>query len=360
MKVVFSGVNIFSGGTLNVYRETLKDVVDQHLDENNTVIAFVFKKELFSDIQGKIEFIEVPFARKSYFHRICFEFVYLKKWSKDKNVDLWIAMHDLSPNVIAKKKYTYFHSAQIFYRMPKNKIKYDLRTFAFSKLYKYFISINSKKIDGYIVQADWIQYNMEKMFSPKSVVVIPPNTPMVESMDINKGFCKDDIIRFIYPAYPRVFKNFEVIGEASRVLNQYDLKYEILFTIDGTENAYSRMLYKHFSNDRHIIWLGIQDYKELQMKYMNSDVLIFPSELETWGLPITEMIHYRKRIIAIDLPYAHETASDYDDIVYFDSTQALADEMRRIIEKGKKQCSSGLKKYFERERVCLLKELIDK
>jgi glycosyltransferase involved in cell wall biosynthesis len=46
--------------------------------------------------------------------------------------------------------------------------------------------------------------------------------------------------------------------------------------------------------------------------YADADCLVFPSKLETWGMPITEFKATGKPILAVDLPYAHETVGDYD------------------------------------------------
>ena len=48
------------------------------------------------------------------------------------------------------------------------------------------------------------------------------------------------------------------------------------------------------------------------------DCLIFPSKLETWGLPITEAKGYEKRMFLPNLPYAKETIGNYDLVRFFD------------------------------------------
>jgi len=44
---------------------------------------------------------------------------------------------------------------------------------------------------------------------------------------------------------------------------------------------------------------------------------VFPSLLETWGLPISEAKEYAKPIILADLPYAHETLGSYNCARFF-------------------------------------------
>ncbi len=61
--------------------------------------------------------------------------------------------------------------------------------------------------------------------------------------------------------------------------------------------------------------------------------MLFPSRLETWGLPITEAKVHQLPILVADLPYAHETVGEYDLVSFFDpqSPELLADLMASII-----------------------------
>ena len=114
--IVFSGINLFSGGTLRIYQEILRTIVECHYDRKYRIIAFVFNKEDFREITGNIIFIEMPHARDNYLVRLFYEYIYFYFWSKKKRVYTWVAMHDISPNVKAERRFTYCHSLQAFYK----------------------------------------------------------------------------------------------------------------------------------------------------------------------------------------------------------------------------------------------------
>ena len=61
--------------------------------------------------------------------------------------------------------------------------------------------------------------------------------------------------------------------------------------------------------------------------------MIFPSKLETWGLPITEFKETGRPILLADMPYAHETIGTYDRVAWFpaDDANSLAKLMVGII-----------------------------
>jgi glycosyltransferase involved in cell wall biosynthesis len=64
-----------------------------------------------------------------------------------------------------------------------------------------------------------------------------------------------------------------------------------------------------------------------------ADCLVFPSKVETWGLPISEYMETGKPMLLADLPYAHETAAGSELTVFFPATDAnaLKDEMKKIL-----------------------------
>jgi glycosyltransferase involved in cell wall biosynthesis len=67
--------------------------------------------------------------------------------------------------------------------------------------------------------------------------------------------------------------------------------------------------------------------------YKKVDCLIFPSKLETWGLPITEAISHNLYILASDLDYAKESINDYKRTTFFNpnSPSELAIQMKHFI-----------------------------
>ena len=142
-------------------------------------------------------------------------------------------------------------------------------------------------------------------------------------------------ISFVYPAFPRFFKNFEVICEAVKTLEEKGISnFKVYLTIDGSENNYSRKIVDKYSYLKAIFFLGIQKKSDIITLYEKSTCMIFPSKLETWGLPISEFKDYNKPMLVSDLEYAHETVGDYEKVSFFDpdSSIKLASLMKKIIE----------------------------
>ena len=64
--------------------------------------------------------------------------------------------------------------------------------------------------------------------------------------------------------------------------------------------------------------------KQLLSMYNGMDCLIFPSKIETWGLPISEAKIYKKPLFLANLPYAKETCGEYEMVSFFNENSATA------------------------------------
>ena len=322
-KIIISGINMTEGGILSIYKDCLK-YVEENLTSKYKIIALVHTKGLFKklDSENKIEFIEFEDSKKSWIKRCYYEYFYFKKLSKELKPYLWLSLHDITPNVETKRLAVYCHNSTPFYKMKFKDIKYDKKVFLFSKLYKYLYKINIKRNDYVIVQQDWIRKKFEKMYKIKN-----DNKNKIEKKT------------FFYPSFPRIFKNFEIICKAVELLEKKGKKnFKVYLTIDGTENLYSKEIVEKYKNLKCIEFLGLLTREEVFEYYSKVECLIFPSKLETWGLPISEFKIYNKPIILSELEYAHETVGEYEKCLFFNpnSEDELEKQMLKIINKEDK------------------------
>lgn len=343
-RLVISGISLFEGGPLSIYYDCIDEILRLGLYKTYQVVAFVHKKELFIKYENKIEIVELPKARENYINRLYYEYVYFKLYSLNQDIDVWLSLHDITPNVKAKKIYTYCHNPMPFIKPDIRKLRYGWRNVAFPYFYKYLYGINIKKATGIIVQQDWIRQEFKRRYFVRNVMVARPH---IDTMNTNQNPIKEkqDKKIFIYAAFPRSFKNYEIICKACELYPVDD--YEVWFTIDGSENKYAQDLHKKYGNIVNIKWLGLQAREKIFEMYKRADCLIFPSKLETWGLPISEFKLTGKDILLVDLPYAYETLGTYEKVMFFDKDDAnrLAGCMKMVVEKTQEY-------QPQREKVC--------
>lgn len=330
--IVVSAINLRSGGTLSILNDCL-EYLDCFLANEYRIIAFVHDKTIVQKTKN-IEYVEIPKSINSYLYRMYYEYVYFKNFSKQLKPYLWLSLHDISPNIEAEIKAVYCHNPSPFYRINLKEFIFDPKFALFSWFYKYLYKINISKNDYVVVQQGWLRDEFKKMYNIKECIVSYP----IIKIDIDKytkKIIKNDVITFFYPSFPRVFKNFEVICRATQELTRLDVdNFEVLITIDGTENKYSKALYEKYKDNKNIKFIGLQTREKVFELYAESNCLIFPSKLETWGLPISEYKEFDKPMLLADLKYSHETVGDYDKVAFFNSNdyRDLAQKMNKFIE----------------------------
>ncbi|WP_196886895.1 glycosyltransferase [Aureivirga sp. CE67] len=328
-KIVVSGINFTEGGPLSVMQDFLDRISHIYADKYE-IIALVHKKTLYST--PNVTYIEFEDSKSSWLKRMKYEYSYFKKLSKELKPKYWFSMHDMTPNVFCEKQFVYCHNSAPFFKPTKNDWKYGKTTAIFSLFYIYLYGINIKKNTNVIVQQDWLRKEFHKKWGLENVVVAYPSIEFKKkeiSEEVKKQ--KNDKVQLFYPSFPRSFKNFEIICEAFEKLDkEFQDKIEIKLTIDASLNSYASFVVEKYKHLKGLQFIGLQPRERVFELYEESDALIFPSRLESWGLPITEFKEYDKPIFLADLPYAHETLGDYDKVVFFDPYKA--EELKNHLE----------------------------
>lgn len=336
MMVVVSAINLFQGGTLTIARDFLKELcaARPRSAEPLQIVVFCHAKELYAGMGlNGVEFCEKPLSRKSYLIRLFYEYVWFWFWSRNKDVDYWISLHDITPNVKAKHRYVYCHNPALFYS-GKPLWKYEPSFELFRLFYKYLYRCNIHKNDGVIVQQEWLRKAFCIKFGlnrSKVIVALPETKPDMVGTELGCQSGSEPKI-IIYPAIPRPFKNFEVLIEAMALMEPQTIK--LVLTINGNENRYAREMRARCQHLQNIELAGYLNQAEILRLYQRADGMVFPSKLETWGLPLSEFKQFQKPIFAADLPYARETVGSYSKAVFFDPDNPveLAQQLRKFAE----------------------------
>jgi glycosyltransferase involved in cell wall biosynthesis len=336
-RLVISAVNFTEGGPMTVLRHCLESA-SRTLSDNWEIIALVHNAELVG-IDG-IQYIEFPKAKKSWIQRLYFEFWKFNELSQQLNADYWLSLHDISPRVSTPRQSVYCHNPSPFYKPRLREVLWEPSFYLFCLFYRYLYRINIHANEYIIVQQDWIRQSFKSMYKLTDVVVAHPieNEPDFnkESTDIHQPKEKkpSDCKIFLYPALPRVFKNFEIACEAAaNIYSNGHQNFELRLTISGHESRYARYIHQRFKHIPAIRFIGRQKSNEMIQQYQQATAVIFPSKLETWGLPISEAKIHGKPILLANLPYAHEALGGYDKVRFFDpdDQETLALLMRQHI-----------------------------
>lgn len=308
--IVISGVNIVAGGMLSVFKDCLLEAT-KYLDLYK-ITVFVHRKELFAEFDQRFEFIECPKAKTSWFWRCYYEYRWFKKYSQDKDIYFWLSLHDMSPLVKADFQAVYCHNSAPFYKMPYKDYFIDFKVTLFTLFYKFLYRINIYSNRYIIVQQEWMRHKFQELFKLDNIIVAHPCRELILVEQVDSELANNT---FIYPTLPSVYKNIEVICEAIQCLKDIDIK--VLITIDGTENAYAKKIVAKYGHNPNLRFIGLQPRSKIFEYYSQVTGMIFPSKLETWGMPLSEFASTKKPIIAVDKEYARETLSGYERVQFF-------------------------------------------
>jgi len=330
--IVISAINFSSGGPLSILKDSLSELSKSYASEYR-IIALVHNKKEF--LIENIEFRAYPLSKKSWLIRMFYEYIYFYFLSIKVKPSVWLSLHDITPNVRCPNRIVYCHNPSPFYNPKKNDWYKSTKVFLFSKFYRYLYRINIKKNKYVIVQQNWLRDYFRQIWNLKNVIVAYPEVEK-NFLDIGRNneiikHDNDGVKFFFYPSFPRPFKNFELICEAYSLLSErYRQKSKFFLTLDGNLNSYAYEIVKKYQEYKGLIFLGLLSRDEVYSYYQSVDCLIFPSKLETWGLPITEFKTTGKPILLSNKPYAKETLGDYDKVSFFDVDSAV--ELQQKIE----------------------------
>lgn len=361
--IVVSAVNLRKGGTLTILRDCLQYLSQLIKGGDYRVVALVHKREL-CDYEG-VEYVEMPDVISGWGKRLWCEYVTMKKLSKElAPVYLWLSLHDTSPRVVAERQAVYCQTSFPFYRWNIRDFKMDYKIPLFAMFTKYAYRINIRSNRYLIVQQDWLREGFSKMFKMdrSKFVVAPPQRKVAE---VKPELISGDKYTFFYASTPDCHKNFETLCEAAKLLEAEigQDKFKVVLTVKGDENKYSRWLYGKWGDVKSIDFAGFMTKEELFGYYKASDCLVFPSKVETWGLPITEYMEASedKPMLLSDLPYAHETASSASRVCFFNPTnpKELKTRMREMIEGNHTSLAPVPKLNIEEPKADSWKELFE-
>lgn len=172
-------------------------------------------------------------------------------------------------------------------------------------------------------------------FLKEKISVIRPDTDTIDYKEIKDYLFNDRFLHFIYPATPFIYKNHIDIIKAMGILKDRgkvsNIKIHFTFNKNEAPNLLNAILKLNMEDN--FIFEGSLPYKQLLSLYKSATALLFPSYIETFGLPLVEAANAGLPIIAMDLPYARDVIGKYEGAKFIPlhDTEALADAISDII-----------------------------
>lgn len=315
MNIMVFDVPAESGGALSV----LNDFYYEVLKNNNKNITWIFVLSTSSlEETENIKVLRFPWIKKSWGHRYFFDQIIAPKLVKQHKVDKIVSLQNVTVPKTNCDQTLYIHQP-----LPFVDYKFSFKENKLFWVYQNMIGRNIissiKKAQHVIVQTEWMKKACvaKAQINSNKVEVIPP----VVHFEIKKYFEPKgkSFSTFFYPASGIQYKNHQIIIDACKLLKSSMIDYEVIFTLNGNENEYVENLFRQVQKEMlPIKFEGMKTRKEVFDLYTKS-VLLFPSYIETYGMPLLEAKLHKSIIFASNTVFSREILEGYENAYYFET-----------------------------------------
>ena len=332
-----------SSGALSILNQFVSHISSN--DENHYIL-FVDPdhKEI---VQGEnIKYIRMD--TKSWKRRICWDeygfqqYVHKNGWQPS----LIISFQNTGVRFDGKiPQLIYYH--QPFPVFPKQWSffnKQERLFFLYKHIYSWFVTRSIHTNVSFVVQIPSIKDAFLKRFSitEDKVYVIPPEVQAIDYAEVSLMQFADGKRHFIYPATPLLYKNHQLLLQALQLIKSRDVslfkRIRLHLTFHENNALGLKELACNLGVDEAIVFEGVLPFQQLLSYYKSMDALLFPSYIETFGLPLLEAAGAGIPIVASDLPYAHDVIGGYEGVSFlnYEDADAWASAIEALCRQEKK------------------------
>lgn len=308
MRIIVNDIAASKGGAITILKQ-FYDFIKENEDRNEWIFLL---GENYLEETEKIKVKSFPQIKKSRTKRILFDCFTGKKVIESYNPDVVVSLQNIITFGVKAPQIVYIHQSIPFQKVKNfSFLKKNERSIAFVQhIIGKFIKASAKRADKVFVQTEWMRRAVAQKTKIREDKIFTA-FPNVELFDKDNTLEKNN--RFFYPTGSAIYKNTGLIVEACNLLNQEGIDdFEVRLTLsEGTV--------KH----KNIKCIGYVDRNQLKKEYQSA-TLIFPSYIETVGLPLLEARSCSTRILASDMPFSHECLEGYEKVGYFKPFDSIA------------------------------------
>ncbi len=323
--IIVNDVAASSGGALSILRQFLAELKNNEVAKSYRWIVFVSNDLVneYNDVHIEIVRVDAKKWRK----RIWWDTYGICKWLQDRHIKPLLAVSLMSVG------FRYLKICQIIYihqSLPYGDFN-DFKWFEWkTRLYTWGIEKwmmwSIKRDSTIVVQSNWMKEAVSKKLriSKNQIHVIRPNIEPLAGEELR---CVNNKSYYLF--YPAVasasYKNHEllikVLSTIKKKKPELYPRITLAFTCNPDDNRITKYYYrlsKKLSVDERIEWKGYLSKDEMLREYIQSDIVLFPSKLETFGLPLIEAASLGKQVLVLDKVYSHDVLKSYSGATFLE------------------------------------------
>ena len=318
-KLIIYAPNVHTGGGKTLLIDLLKAV------DNDTILILDYRLDYSNSERKNI----IARVKPSFQSRLKAEFILKKFSTKDYRV---LCFHSLPPIFKSQSKvYVYFHNRHLLNNHAIDLPRENKRAIVRIWIEKILAKVFYKNVDEYFVQSQIMKINLDFYYSKKmSKVTIFPFTDLSlftqqSNFRTNLNFTNNNNfgeLDFVYISEGPKHKNHKILLDAWVILANQKIFPKLTLTlstdnIDEIDNINYLIQTYHIRVEN----LGYIDITEVLNLYLGAKALIFPSLMESYGLPLVEARLVGLPILAPELDYVREVCNPVET---FDASSEIS------------------------------------
>lgn len=310
------------GGALSIVRHFLYYL--ENNDSNN--LYYIHCPALKEQkLPSNVFLVDAPFFRKSWIYRIYWDVVGYRRWIKKNKlkVDLYISFQN-SGFWNSQPTLIYYHQPIPLSPYKWSFLKPEERVLWFYKnIYLILVRWSFNNNTEFVVQSQWIKEKLSSTLriEANNIHVIRPSLPLIHTEIVDNFPFDNSKINLFFPAALLVYKNHLVLVKAlehiRKIGGDYQ-KYLMHFTIQCSDSSNIVKLINKLELKESFVFHGNISFEQVCTMYKSCDVVVFPSYMETFGLPLIESAQFGKQMIVADCDYSRENLKGYPSVDYID------------------------------------------
>ena len=304
-----------SGGANTIINQFINNIP---LDGN---VYYIFTKTELKNTANK-RFININTQGK-YIKRLIWELFGIRNWLRKNKVipDLFISFQNTGIFFNDKiSQIVYYHQpVSLFNYNWKFYKRIELSLFFYKNIYPFIIKLSFNKNTSFVVQLNCIKDSFSNVYNinPDRIHVIRPNFKSITQTHHFKFNINKKKQHFFYPCITiSPYKNFKTIFDAIKVI-PINFMENAIFHFSCTKKEINSIYdLSSFPDSFFVFHDNKLSYEDVMSLYISVDVILFPSFIETFGLPLLEASFFNKPIIVSDLPYSREVLKNYNNVKF--------------------------------------------
>ncbi|MFY4760053.1 glycosyltransferase [Aliarcobacter butzleri] len=369
MSILINFYNQMGAGPKNIslnFINTLKE--RESLEETFIIIPNV---EEYANLESKDNVKLIKFKRytnifSKILFRIYLDIFFIPYFISKNKISKLLAFGNFLISPVKVKKVVLLHHPYIVDNILLNKLSFLPKIIEKLKRFVFYITI--KNVDMVVVQSNHMKRLLLEVWGNdiKNCVIANPiskNFVKNYSLDEINDFIKHrlqniDKIKILYVSRFYPHKNHIFLVDLSKVLNENNIKHEILITVDFSKQE-TLDLQQMITKDISIESIGEISQFELETYYKTSHIFIFPSNSETFGNPLIEAMKFGLPIVVPNLEYAQSIVEEAG--IYYNQNDVLEckDSINNLISNSDNYRLKSLESFEQFKKYPQVEDWID-